>query len=110
MQKQKGDEAGCMYKHQSTMCMELRGQVNGEAARGGRMEGVRNKDQKELHAGSANEEGIERQACTERNLFKGGSRLGRYTQTRNKISSRERRSPGQVREDRVGCEISTRFC
>jgi hypothetical protein len=47
MQKQKGDEARCMYKHQSTMCMELRGQVNGEAARGGRMEGVRNKDQKE---------------------------------------------------------------
>jgi hypothetical protein len=73
----------------------------------GAMQGVRNKDLKELHVGSRNEEGIESQACMEHNLFKGGGRIERYTQTRNEISPGGRRSPGQVTKDRGGCEIST---
>jgi hypothetical protein len=85
-----------------------RGQANGEeACVAGAMQGVKNKDQKELHAGSGNEEGIESQACTKCNLFKGCGRLGRYTQTRNEISLEGKRSPSQVTADRVGCEIST---
>jgi hypothetical protein len=41
----------------------------------GAMQGVRNKDLKELHVGSGNEEGIERHACTKENLFTGGGRI-----------------------------------
>jgi hypothetical protein len=41
----------------------------------GAMQGVRNKDLKELHVGSGNEEGIERQACMKENLFTGGGRI-----------------------------------
>jgi hypothetical protein len=41
----------------------------------GAMQGDRNKDLKELHVGSGNEEGIERQACMKENLFTGGGRI-----------------------------------
>jgi hypothetical protein len=57
-----------------------RGQANGEeACVAGAMQGVKNKDQKELHA-----EAETRKVHT--NKERDFIRLGRYTQTRNEIS------------------------